>query len=43
MRVYVFDDVHGIVATKAASSIEEAIAWFKRTYPGETYARVYPL
>ena len=41
MRIYVFDSINGVVARKAAKSIDEAIAWFKATYPTRTFSCVY--
>ena len=41
MRIYVFVSIFGVVARKAAKSIDEAIAWFKATYPTRTFSCVY--
>ena len=41
MKIYVFDTINGIVIRKAAKSIDEAIAWFKETYPTRAFSCVY--
>ena len=41
MKIYVFDTINGVVIRKAAKSIDEAIAWFKETYPTRTFSCVY--
>ena len=41
MKIYVFDSINAVVARKAAKSIDEAIAWFKATYPTRTFSCVY--
>ena len=41
MKIYVFDTINGVVIHKAAKSIDEAIAWFKETYPTRTFSCVY--
>ena len=41
MKIYVFDSINGVVIRKAAKSIDEAIAWFKATYPTRTFSCVY--
>ena len=41
MKIYVFESINGVVAHKAAKSIDEAIAWFKTTYPTRTFSCVY--
>ena len=41
MKIYVFDGINGVIAHKAAKSVDEAIAWFKETYPTRTFSCVY--
>ena len=41
MKIYVFDTINGVVIRKAANSIDEAIAWFKETYPTRAFSCVY--
>ena len=41
MKIYVFDTINGVVIRKAAKSIDEAIAWFKETYPTRAFSCVY--
>ena len=41
MRIYVFETINGVVIRKAAKSIDEAIAWFKETYPTRALSCVY--
>ena len=41
MKIYVFDTINRVVIRKAAKSIDEAIAWFKETYPTRTFSCVY--
>ena len=41
MKIYVFETINGIVIRKAAKSIDEAIAWFKETYPTRVFSCVY--
>ena len=41
MKIYVFDSINGVVIRKAAKSIDEAIAWFKATYPTRAFSCVY--
>ena len=41
MKIYVFDTINGVVIRKAAKSIDEAIAWFKKTYPTRAFSCVY--
>ena len=40
-KIYVFDGINGVIARKAAKSMDDAIAWFKATYPYKTYSCVY--
>lgn len=40
-KIYVFDGINGVIARKAAKSMDDAIAWFKATYPHKTYSCVY--
>ena len=41
MRIYVFETINGVVIRKAAKSTDEAIAWFKETYPTRAFSCVY--
>ena len=41
MRIYVFETINGVVIRKAAKSTDEAIAWFKETYPTRAFSYVY--
>lgn len=41
MKIYVFDGINGVVARKAAKSMDEAIAWFHATYPHRSFSCVY--
>ena len=41
MKIYVFDTINGVVIRKAANSMDEAIAWFKETYPTRAFSCVY--
>ena len=41
MRIYIFETINGIVIRKAAKSTDEAIAWFKGTYPTRAFSCVY--
>ena len=41
MRIYVFETINGVVIRKAAKSTDEAIAWFKKTYPTRAFSCVY--
>ena len=41
MKIYVFDGINGVIARKAAKSIDDAIAWFKETYPTRAFSCVY--
>ena len=41
MKIYVFDSVNGVIVRKAAKSMDDAIAWFKVTYPTRTFSCVY--
>ena len=41
MRIYVFETTNGVVIRKAAKSIDEAIAWFKETYPTRAFSCIY--
>ena len=41
MKIYVFDTINGVVIRKAAKSIDEAIAWFKETYPTRAFSCIY--
>ena len=41
MKIYVFDTINGVIIRKAAKSIDEAIAWFKETYPTWAFSCVY--
>ena len=41
MRIYVFETINGVVIRKAAKSTDEAIAWFKETYPTRVFSCVY--
>ena len=41
MKIYVFDTINGAIIRKAAKSIDEAIAWFKETYPTRAFSCVY--
>ena len=41
MKIYVFDTINGVIIRKAAKSIDEAIAWFKETYPTRAFSCVY--
>ena len=41
MKIYVFDTINGVVIRKAAKSTDEAIAWFKETYPTRAFSCVY--
>ena len=41
MKIYVFESTNDVVIRKAAKSIEEAIAWFKATYPTRAFSCVY--
>ena len=41
MKIYVFDNINGVVIRKDAKSIDEAIAWFKETYPTRAFSCVY--
>ena len=41
MKIYVFDCINGVIIRKAAKSMDDAIAWFKATYPTRTFSCVY--
>ena len=41
MKIYVFESTNDIVIRKAAKSIDEAITWFKETYPTRAFSCVY--
>lgn len=41
MKIYVFFGIHGVIVHKAAKSMDEAIDWFKATYPNRTFSCVY--
>ena len=41
MKIYVFESTNDVVIRKAAKSIDEAIAWFKATYPTRAFSCVY--
>ena len=41
MKIYVFESTNDVVIRKAAKSIDEAIAWFKETYPTRAFSCVY--
>ena len=41
MKIYVFDTINGVIIRKAASSMDEAITWFKETYPTRAFSCVY--
>ena len=41
MTIYVFESTNGVVIRKAAKTIDEAIAWFKVTYPTRACSDVY--
>ena len=41
MKIYVFETINGVIIRKAAKSTDEAIAWFKETYPTRTFSCVY--
>ena len=41
MRIYVFETINGVVIRKAAKSTDEAVAWFKETYPTRAFSCVY--
>ena len=41
MKIYVFDTSKGAIMRRAAKSIDEAIAWFKETYPTRAFSCVY--
>ena len=41
MKIYVFDSINGVVARKAEKSMDDAIAWFKATYPTRAFSCVY--
>ena len=41
MKIYVFESTNDVIIRKAAKSIDEAIAWFKATYPTRTFSCVY--
>ena len=41
MKIYVFETINGVVIRKAAKSMDEAIAWFKETYPTRAFSCVY--
>ena len=41
MKIYVFYIINGVVIRKDAKSIDEAIAWFKETYPTRVFSCVY--
>lgn len=41
MKIYVFEGEELILARYASPSIDEAIAWFKETYPHRRYISVY--
>lgn len=41
MKVYVFENIHGVVARVMKPTIAEAEQWFKKTYPHKTYSCVY--
>lgn len=41
MKIYVFDGINGVIARKAARSMEEAIEWFKEVYPHRSFSCVY--
>ena len=41
MRIYVFETINGVVIRKAARSTEEAITWFKETYPTRAFSCIY--
>ena len=40
-KIYVFENMHGVVARKEARSMDEAIKWFKATYLYSTFSYVY--
>ena len=41
MKIYVFESTNDIVIRKAAKSIDDAITWFKETYPTRAFSCVY--
>ena len=41
MKIYVFDTINGVIIHKAANSMDEAVAWFKETYPTRAFSCVY--
>ena len=41
MKIYVIYAINGVIIRKAAKSIDEAIAWFKETYPTWAFSCVY--
>lgn len=43
MKIYVFEGEESVLARYATSSMNDAIAWFKETYPHRKYISVYEL
>ena len=41
MKVYIFENIYGVVARVAKPTMEEAEKWFRKTYPHKTYSCIY--
>jgi hypothetical protein len=40
MKIYVFENIHGEIARVAKNNIDEAIEWFRKTYPTRNFSFV---
>ena len=41
MKIYVFENIYGVVAKVKKPTMELAEQWFKETYPHKTYSCIY--